>query len=76
MLFLVYTILHFFFFIVSLVLDVDYNVLLFAPCSSVFLVAMLAIEGLDNMHVLLLQPCKMSWRELLFTTWVLQKQRG
>lgn len=55
-----------FFFIVSLVLDIDYNVLLFAPCSSVFLVAMLAIQGLDNMHVLLLQPCKMSWRELLF----------
>lgn len=64
MLFLLCLILHCFIFI--LVLDIVCNLMLFAPCSSVFLVAKLTIEMLNNMHMLLLEPRKMSWRQLLF----------
>jgi len=64
MLFLLCLILHCFAFI--LVLDIVCNFLLFAPRSSVFLVAMLTIETLNIMYMLLLQLCELSWRALLF----------
>lgn len=41
------------------------HLLLFALCSSVFLVATLTIEILNNMHMLVLQSQEMSWKELL-----------
>lgn len=63
MLFLLCLILHCFTFI--LVLDIVCSLLLFAPCSF-FFVTKLTIEMLNNMHMLLLQPSEMSWREVLF----------
>lgn len=37
-----------------------------SPCSSVFSLAMLTTDMLNNKHMLLLQPYEMNWRELLF----------
>lgn len=68
-LFLLSVILHCFAF--TLVLHIVCHLLLLAPCSSVFLVATLTIEILNNMHLLMLQSQEMAGKNFSFVTWVL-----